>query len=370
MQSPIDRVSSEVQESVNCAGELIDRVLLLGSQVGELLASGRNFVNILNATDDSLVELNEALANLPVDFHFSGNGFTPNILPDGAISPAYTYVATMTGRFSEAYITDPADIDYITREELLEELAEDEDDDFSTVAVFNNPGSVEPAAVQDLVDSLLTPKPGPQLFVEFEVQRHTDAEEFMSGPCVRAHEYSMYYIMAASDLVIDMIDYEGEGTVPAESDIIVDLLETGSEHLRQIFRDTHFRRASLRQQRAKINGIIERFNNHVQLERFTSVMSCEYLYAPVIAHQNRQIVPIPTDDIGAFAFKPLRVDSLESYGLNSGRRIYSDSCMVDPQAGLAIVGEVDSHTQAMLRLQSPVVWIPISSQEVEAHFMF
>ncbi len=362
-----DSVSTANIEAVREAGELMDRIFLLAGQIGELLASGDDFVEILENTDDSLVDLNIALAGLPVDFHFSGNGFTPNALPDGDVHPAYTHVQTEWGKFSEVYISDPADIDYMTKEELLEEL-EDEDEDISTVGVCL-PGQIDPTVMTDLAELFLTPKPGPQLFVEFEVQRHTDAEEFMVGPCVRAHDYSVYYIMAASDLVIDMVDYEGEGVKPVDVEDLIGLLEVGSDQMRQIFRDTRFRRSSLKEQRARVNGITERFNAHAKLDRFTTVMSCDYLYAPVISQDNLQMAAISTDEISAFAFKPLRVDTLESFGLNNGHRIYSNNSMIDADAGLAIVGEVDDDTRERLRLQSPVVWIPISSQDVEAHFM-
>lgn len=323
---------------------LFDELYLLAANVAEHSDSV-----IPSSLHKAMAELSERFQDLgKVIFTFTGEGFIPTFLPDGDEETIYSQLDAVTGTFEQLTLADEEVVDYVTSDEIEAEAEEDS-------------GSLlqEDEIRKAFMSQLLTPPAGLQLFAEFLLDMNTTESE-VGGSSIRASQIAYYGIMTASKIRLDAVDFEKHDGLLGVDDV-EDFLQSSSRRMREILKDTAFRRKSGLQQHVIIEQMLERINDTVQIDRFAAIIPCNSVWSHVVANENKQFVETDMPSyMSAFSFQPIRIDVLENFGLTDGLRIVNDSSMVSPDnVGCYLVGEISEELQIILGVPSQVIWLPI-----------
>jgi hypothetical protein len=345
-----------IVDDLNQVSGLLDRCTILADNVIRLCEVGQyndRFSSVINET----FHIKDALSKYPhLEFNYKGDGFAPVICPNGSPETAYIEIPQASGLFSDLFIADGSNYD------RLSEIEVDEDTDGDLQEYI--------AEVEKLKSIIREPEEGPRLYIEFLTSVQDSEEQEIAGRSIRADVIKTYHIMNMAGLSIEFITDRINSTDNVHIEDLSEIIDKESDDFRELLRTTHFRRKTrtfqLRHMEEKINTL----NNQLQLERYSVFISPDHVYVPVIKNKNYKMEKVLVTQMNSgFMVDPIRIDSLEHFPLTDGRRIYRDSVMIDPTAGLCLVGQIESYHMDALGIETDIIWIPISSQITNSDFM-
>lgn len=359
-----DQVSPELAELTEYTSQLMDRVALLAVRTAYLGEQGESGYDLHRLIRDELCDLNDELHYLPhVEYSYNGRGFAPITLPDGDEHTAYSLIQNGKGRFHELVLADTERMSYILPEEA------------DVYTMDDSEGSLidhhDKTRLEGFKNSILEPPTGDRLFLEMLQASYEGMDTTLAGSSVRAHQYSVYHILDACDFKLDYISVDPEEPVKTvEVYELANRISDESDAFRTLVKSTPFRRATLPRQIQQLGQKLRGINQALHLERVFAIIAPKEIYVPDVGGGNHRMVKRKLPPyVSGFDMDPIRVDSLEFFPLGNGRRIHRDSSMVGPDAGLCLIGQVDELVMEQLELTSPVVWIPVSSQDFECMFI-
>lgn len=349
----------------HCFDEINDSLLtahVLAARIAILAAEGADRMDIFRDVFDELREVSATMKaySEDVQYYYSGNAFVPVFdHEEDASQTAFVRLEKGRGRFECFAIRDAVDMSFISKDP--EEAATDEDD-YHGLALLDPD---EPAGI-DVDIELLEPKLGPRLYAQFVTMRITgDEDSQLCGPAVCSRDTVLYHIIDMESLKIDYIEtIDADETV--ELNKVTSELLAEAAKMRHLKRDTAFRQSSTDYQVSVIEQELGVINKKLGLERTVFFASPDYLYVCMTDEGERLLAKAEIESRGMhLQVTPDGVDSLELYNLMSGQGICCDSHMVDPAAGLCLVGHVDEATAEIIGLPSTIVWIPLANMQPE-----
>ncbi len=349
-------------KQMTAASELMDRIVLLGAKIIAMQdADEVDHAKIHYSVSPEVREIEEELHYLPnYTYSIQGKGFVPLADSRNLATTTYANIPEITGTIHSLVMFDPREVEYTTREELLDELgiSESEAEGMLLDRAISN---------SDAIARITDPESGLRLFIDFLVDHRTDVNQCVGGIAVRSNDVTFHNIIDAASLRVNSM-YQlasSEHAVPQED--LVEVINVYSIKARQIINDNKFRRMSHRGQRRIFEKLIHEANAKAALDRYTAVVKPERVYRSVLQDGRRIPQEITYfDDMTPITVQPLRLDFFEMYGLAQGKRIFNDRCVNNKYDGLCIVAD----TQAQLPDGEKVgiIWIPVCSQALEMSF--
>jgi hypothetical protein len=333
---------------------------VLAARVAILRSEGASFADLHRATYQDVMNISDVLNMYDEDavFAFTGDGFVP--VYDYENEDFKTAFANVSGRgkFSSFALLDPTDIKFIGPEE-------DDDDEGGEEFYYTD---VKTEEVESVIDNerLRVPQAGYNLYLEFELKRRTDYEQVVGGIAMRSYDTATYNIMDLARLTIDHIELSKPVTQVPEFDIVETMLDA-AEKVRNMKRDTAFRRQNKKHQINYLDTTVDDLNDTLGLERVSMGIEAPHFFVSASVAGDRRVykvVPADPDDIQVI-ITPIRIDCLDSYNVSQGKRITNDKRMVSVGAGLYVVGKVEDHIAELMQLPSSVVWIPLADKKSE-----
>lgn len=368
-----DKVSKEEQQRL----EEIDSMLLaaraLGKKVLLMTSEEVDRFDIFSVVSEELDNINKRMSACCKDaqFFYSGEAFVP-VYDDftDVRHTAYKKIERRRGRFGRFAIRDAIDMSYIS-DEYLDDEADDEDDVVS--------GGLNLLVTDSAKDSMelfetVAPKLGPRLyayFIEGRIKNDEEDQE-VGGSAVCSRDTVYYNILDVETLKIEYVEIANlEDVLPI--DRIVPEILTEAKRVKHLKRDTAFRRLGTEHQIDVIEKELADLNGKLGLERVEFHVLPEYVYSFVPEQGFRTLMKCELDpELDQFdvrlPIKPDKIDSIELYNLTFGVRICNNKRMIDPAAGLCLVGRIDERLAEIFHLPSPVIWVPLADLQPDRIF--
>ncbi|MCA9347864.1 hypothetical protein KC867_00465 [Candidatus Saccharibacteria bacterium] len=309
---------------------------------------------------DDLGEQIEDVSHL--DVTFSGHGCIPTIMPDSSPYSIYSRVDGMVGRMNTIYLSDAEYMTFADRHDIesCAEENEEMDDDMGVDTMMIN-SAFRDELYGDVIDKICDPEGGMRLYTEFVLSE--EGLDDVAGSAIIADRIIHKAIMNSASISVELVEpgnFDEEYEDYDIAEFVYDL-EDSAHKMRRLLASTVFRRSQTVAQIARVEELIHKFNEELQVERFMMAFSPSDMYVPDTRNGNHRLAHV---NLGSEAEKItmqcMRFESIEQLALTNGLvRIYRDSSMRDSSVAFCVVGQIDTYTQKRLGLLTDIIWVPI-----------
>ncbi len=339
-----DVVAKEHLELLEHVEFLFDRVYMLAGRIA--------CIDSIESLPDSIMEevedLEGALQLLPrLSYRFSGRAFVPAGFPNGEVDTIFTDAHHNVGTFAGLNLAEGEEFEYIEADEFAAEVQESDTD------------VIDAPETQTLRERMQEPASEVRLYVDFLIN-HDPNESPISGSSVRAAGVNTYATVDAETLVVHGVDRSPPKTeVVHEEDLPFELSKQAAR-FRKLMQSPGFRYAPTQQQEAMVDDALEHINELLQVDKFEAWMQRpEFYTVQTVGKLPKVTRVVPEEACAGFSLAPIRVDSL--YNLTKDNTVHQQKRVIDPRAGLCLVGTISDSVRELFQLDSLVIWIPVTN---------
>lgn len=360
MLDAVNRLDTFQEEDIEIvrASEILDSVYLLAAEIAQAADSDEL---ISRSQYERKLELEASLLEHDMRYTVSGKGFIPIALPSGNFCTVFAHTEDISGTFVGFELAEGDMFEYDDKMAVMHDVGgfDDEDDELGGSSATIN---IDPE-LEKTLEAISEPEDEVRLFARFLLHRE-EGHNVVSGSAVVAPVVEVHAIMDVLDMSVTHIDKDVPPLDEIDAETVEGYLKRASQEVRQLTRDTKFRRYDIGLQKKVLESVINGLNSVLRVDRFYTFLSPDYIYQPTVLDGEVHMRKIDTSAKGAsFQVDVDRVDSLEMNLLATRKRpIRSDRSLIDPDASLCVVGRVDEHIQRYLGLQSDVVWLPVKPE--------